>query len=138
MILAFGAPASEVRGSLTGPVKIPARDFLAVLGALVDESVGGSLVLLEELDEISDGGDDGRRTVLASVDPGHLKHVADEMLHVADSGAEIDGVVDVSYDRFVGSDEISDALGEVVGLAVAEDVDYLFAVPYGELDGEVV
>jgi len=61
-------------------------------------------------------------------DFGELDHVFEEDFEVGDGAAEVDGLVQFADHGFVCGDEGADALGEVVGVGVAEDAHDGFAI----------
>ena len=81
----------------------------------------------EKSDEVADGGDDGF-TLFVSVDFGDLDGVVNEAFKVVDCIAEINCVVHVSNDWFVGRDYFSKRLGEMIWLRATEDLNNLFSV----------
>lgn len=126
----------EVGGRLLRVLVEPAGDVLAVLGALVQELVSAALVLLQQLDEISDARGRGCGFAVLVQAP-ELDHVAEEDFEVVEGVAEVDGVVDGADHGLIGGDETADGLGNVVGRSVAEDADDLLPVTDAEVDGEI-
>ena len=60
------------------------------------------------------------------------------MFGICNGLAQVDRIVNMTNDGLISSDKIADGLGQVVRLAVAEDLYDLFAIADRELNCEVI